>query len=53
MVILHVWYFGLRGHLGEIAGKIYVRPHFFLLEFFCSVGTLLVGGGDMCSGKFG
>ena len=26
MVMMHVWFIGLRGHLGELAGKNMVRP---------------------------
>ena len=40
MVIMHVWFFGLKGHSGEIAGENNVRPLFLLLVFFCVVGTL-------------
>ena len=34
MVIMHVWFFGLRGHFGEIAGKNMVRPLFLLFWVF-------------------
>ena len=44
MVIMHVWYYGLKGHSGEIADKMCARPLFLLFKFFCSVGTLLFGG---------
>ena len=40
MVIMHVWFFGIMGHSGEIAGQKNVRPLFLLLGFFCIVGTL-------------
>ena len=36
----HVWYYGLRGHSGEIAGKVYVGPLVLILDFFCVVETL-------------
>ena len=41
MVILHVWFIGIRGHLGEIAGKNKIRPLFLLFWFFCLVEILL------------
>ena len=47
MVVLHVWYFGLRVHSGKIAGKFYVRPLFLIFGFFCVVETLLFGG-EVC-----
>ena len=34
MVILHVWFMGLRGHIGEFAGKRMVRPLFLLFCVF-------------------
>ena len=36
MVIMHVWFIGIRGHLGEIAGNNTVRPLFppFLVFLF-------------------
>ena len=40
MVIMHVWFFGLKGHPGEIAGVKNVRPLFLLFVFSCVVGTL-------------
>ena len=40
MVIMHVWFIGLRGHSGEIAGKNNVRPLFLLCGFFCLVEIL-------------
>ena len=40
MVIMHVWFIGLRGHSGEIAGSNNVRPLILLFVFFCIVGTL-------------
>ena len=41
MVITHVWFIGIRGHLGEFAGKQNVRPLFLLFGFFCLVEILL------------
>ena len=51
MVFVRVWYFGLKGHSGEIAGKFYVRPLFLVFGFFCVVETLLflVWGGSFAS----
>ena len=46
MVIMHVWFFGIKGHSGEIAGKQSVRPLFLLVVFFGVVGTLLKNGGE-------
>ena len=40
MVIMHVWFFGLKGHPGEIAGVKNIRPLFSFFVFFCVVGTL-------------
>ena len=34
MVVLHVWFIGLKGQLREIAGKNKVRPLFLLTGFF-------------------
>ena len=34
MIIMHVWFIGLRGHHGENAGRQMVRPLFLLIEFF-------------------
>ena len=45
MVIMRVGFFEVRGHLGEIAGKRYVRPFLLHLEFFWLVGTLSIGSG--------
>ena len=45
MVIMHVWFIGLRRHHGELAGKYMVRPLFLLLEFFCLVAILGKGLG--------
>ena len=53
MVIMHVWFIGLRGHHGEIAGKNKIRPLFLLLEFFCLVAILGKGSGVWCSGIYG
>ena len=47
MVIMHVWFIGLREHHGEIAGKHMVRPLFLLLEFFCLVEILGKGSGGL------
>ena len=41
MVIMHVWFIGKRGTLGEIAGKHKIRPLFLLFGFFCLVEILL------------
>ena len=30
MVIMHVWFIGIREHLGEIAGKNNISPLFLL-----------------------
>ena len=43
MVMMHVWFIGLRGHIGEIAGKSMVRPLFLLFCFFCGFGVLSSG----------
>ena len=53
MVIMHVWFIGLRGHHGEIAGRHMVRSLFLLLEFFCLVAILETGSGVWYSGIFG
>ena len=45
MVIMHVWLIGLRGHVGEIAGKNNVRPFFLVERFFCLVGIIGKGFG--------
>ena len=37
-VMMHVWFLGLMGHFGEIAGSNNVRPLFLLIGFFCLVG---------------
>ena len=50
MVIMHVWFIGLREHHGEIAGKHMVRPLFLLVEFFCLVEILGKGSGVWYSG---
>ena len=34
MVVMHVWFIGLKGHSGEIAGINKVRPLFLLFGFF-------------------
>ena len=44
MVIMHVWFIGIREHSGEIAGINNVRP-LFLLGFFCLVEILLNDSG--------
>ena len=41
MVIMHVWFIGIKGHSGEIAGRNNIRPLFLLFGFFCSVEILL------------
>ena len=53
MVIMHVWYPGLRGQSGEIAGEIYVRPLFLIFGFFCVVETLLFDGEVHLIGFYG
>ena len=45
LVIMHVWFIGIRGHLGEIAGKNKIRPLFLLIGFFCLVEILLNASG--------
>ena len=40
MVMMHVWFIGLKGHFGEVAGKNNVRPLFLLFGFFCLVEIL-------------
>ena len=52
-VFMHVWFLGLRGHSGEIAGKNNVRPLFLLYGFFCLVGILGNGSGVKFFGIFG
>ena len=42
---MHVWFIGLRGHSGEIAGKQNMRPLFLLIGFFCLVEILLNDSG--------
>ena len=38
---MHVWFIGIKGHFGEIAGKSTVRPFFSSFGFFfCLVGIL-------------
>ena len=34
MVVMHVWFVGIRGHSGETAGKKNVRPLFLLIGVF-------------------
>ena len=53
MVIMHVWFIGLRVHFGEFAGKTMVKPLFLLLEFFCLVAILGKGSGVRCFGIYG
>ena len=43
VVIMHVWYVGLRGRSREIVCKVYVRPLSLQQAFFCAVETLLFG----------
>ena len=38
MVIMHVWFFGFRRHLGLCRQNL-CETFFLLLEFFCLVGT--------------
>ena len=46
MVLMHVWFIGIKEHFGEIAGKSTVRPLFLLfLGFFCLVGIQGYGFG--------
>ena len=45
MVMMHVWFIGLRRQFGETAGKSMVRPLFLLLGFFCLVGIQGCGFG--------
>ena len=45
MVIMHVWFIGIREHSGEIAGINNVRPLFLLFRFFCFVEILLNDSG--------
>ena len=45
MVIMHVWFIGIKGHFGGLAGKSMVRPLFILFGFFCLVGILGLGFG--------
>ena len=52
MVIMHVWFIGVREHYGEFAGKYMVRPLFLLLEFFCLVAILGKGSGVLYSGIY-
>ena len=40
MVMMHVWFIGLRGHIGDFAGKFLVRPRFLFPGFFLFVGIL-------------
>ena len=35
MVMMHVWFIGIKEHSGEIAGKQNMRPLFLLYVFFC------------------
>ena len=50
MVIMHVWFIGIKEHFGEIAGKSMVRPLFLFSGFFCLVGILGYGFGVLSSG---
>ena len=45
MVVMHVWFIGLKEHSGEIAGINNVRPLFLLFEFFCLVEIIGKGFG--------
>ena len=40
MVMMHVWFIGLREHFGEFAGGQNIRPLFLLFGFFCLVAIL-------------
>ena len=53
MVIMHVWFSGLREHFGEIAGKNKIRPLFLLFGFFCLVVIPLYVFGVLLFGIFG
>ena len=53
MVVMHVWFIGLKGHFGEIAGKNKVRPLFLLFSFFRLVRILGKGFGVQYFGIFG
>ena len=33
MVVMHVWFIGVKGHFGEFAGKDNVRPLFLFFRF--------------------
>ena len=46
-------FYGLKGHLGEIAGRKMVRPLFLLFQFFCLVRNLGHGIGVQCFGICG
>ena len=41
MVIMHVWFIGIKGHSEEIAGRNNIRLLFLLFGFFCLVEILL------------
>ena len=48
MVIMHVLYFGLRGHSGKIADTIFVIPLFLVIWFFlCSRDSSFWWGGTL------
>ena len=45
MVVMHVWFIGLKEHFGEFADKSTVRPLFLLFGFFCLVAIQGYGFG--------
>ena len=45
IAMMHVWFVGFKGHPGEIAAKIMVRPLFLQKRFFCLVEILRKGFG--------
>ena len=38
--LMYLWFIGLKGHLGEIAGKNKIRPLFLFFLFFCLIEIL-------------
>ena len=46
MVIMHVWFTGLKGHSGEFAGESIVGPLFLPFLFSCLIRILEYGFGD-------
>ena len=53
MVMMHVWFIGLREHIGEFAGERMVRPLFLLFVFFCLVEIQGCGFAVLSSGTCG